>query len=104
MRERCMSGSVRGARGNLRPYRDRLAQWFNMQGAIVAPLPTRRWRNRRGGCDWHLRRRVGKGALRHDKVCCEFTACAPLPTLPAREWCISPQNTLMSLLWITRNH
>src|SRR5262249_8277694 len=23
MRERCMSGSVRGARGNLRPYRDR---------------------------------------------------------------------------------
>jgi hypothetical protein len=23
MRERCMYGSVRGARGNLRPYRDR---------------------------------------------------------------------------------
>ena len=41
MRERCMYGSVRGARGNLRPYRDRLAQYFNIHRAIMAPLPTR---------------------------------------------------------------
>src|SRR4051812_14700401 len=35
----------------------------------------------RGVQDWHFRKRVGKGALRHGGTCSEFTTCAPLPTL-----------------------
>src|SRR5712671_5747753 len=74
MRERCMSGSVRGARGNLRPYRDRLAQWSNKQMVYRGAVPTRP----RPTCTLG---RVGTARMQTDGACVEFTACAPLPTL-----------------------
>jgi hypothetical protein len=38
MRESCMYGSVRGARGNSRPYRDRREFITVLGGATVWPL------------------------------------------------------------------
>src|SRR5882762_9726527 len=42
MRERCMSGSVRGARGNLRPYRDRACRGLTTYAIVPKrAVPTR---------------------------------------------------------------
>jgi len=63
MRERCMSGSVRGARGNLRPYRDRASRELTTYFIV----PKRAFAHASAGCQSRpprlLRlRRVGKGA------------------------------------------
>ena len=83
MRERCMSGSVRGARGNLRPYRDRaIREGATNSDVNGRAVPTRRGvRPERYGVrnGWGIMQSCsrGHGAQTAIGVCRDFTDCAP---------------------------